>query len=377
MANGMTRHEEDGALIPEVIEGANALEAQVRAETDIQIATAKRYPLHSTAQGIERAVNQAIALATGDQDTAAACLYAVPREGKMIEGRSVRLAEIMAASWGNLRICSRVIGADQTHITVEGLAHDLENNVAYSAQVKRRITRKDGRRYSDDMITVTANAASSIAIRNAIFKAVPAAIADRVYKAARQMATGGKMAIETRRAKALQRFALIGATEDRIVARLGRHSLAEIDEDDLATLIGLWNAVQANEVSVDEAFPPVAPEDGKGAAAVAAKVKAKRADTPKDQPAPEPQEGPATVETPAPTCQGKAEAETPPYGDETPEECAAAVKVLWPKLRPKGVSQEEVGKAVRAAGWQAAAAGYGIDPASIASQVIDLAEVEG
>lgn len=55
-------------------------------------------------------------------------------------------------------------------MTAQGVFHDLERNVAITYEVRRRIVDKNGRRYKPDMIGVTANAACSIALRNAILR---------------------------------------------------------------------------------------------------------------------------------------------------------------------------------------------------------------
>ena len=73
--------------------------ALTRQEIDVQIATAKAYP-----RDMARAVRQTISLALTDTETATECLYAIPRDGKMIMGPSIRLAELIAQQWGNNRV---------------------------------------------------------------------------------------------------------------------------------------------------------------------------------------------------------------------------------------------------------------------------------
>jgi len=241
-------------MMPEIVE-TSAVESITRAEFDVQIMTAKRFPMHSDAPGIERFRNDAIAMATIDEETAQACLYALPRGGKTIQGRSVRLAEIVMASYGNIRSGARIIETTQTHVVAQGVCHDLERNVYQSVEVRRRITDRNGKRFNDDMITVTANAACSIATRNAIYKVIPAALCEPVYQAARQMAVGDKTSIEIRRPKALEKFALMGVTNERVLARLGVASVSDIGPDELGTMIGLYNAIKNGEEKIDTVFP--------------------------------------------------------------------------------------------------------------------------
>ena len=153
------------------IDSAATLEALNRSEIDVQISTAKRYP-----RMIQESLTKIEQIATVNQKTASECFYALPRGGKTIEGPSVRLAEIVATCWGNLRVQAQIIGNDGRMITARGVCHDLETNVAFSSEVRRRITDRNGRTYDEDMQIVTGNAASAIALRNAIFKCVPQAV---------------------------------------------------------------------------------------------------------------------------------------------------------------------------------------------------------
>jgi hypothetical protein len=60
--------------------------------------------------------------------------YKLPRGGKKIEGPSVRMAEVVAYSWGNLRVDARIATGGAKTVTAVGTAFDLERNVA----VRRR-----------------------------------------------------------------------------------------------------------------------------------------------------------------------------------------------------------------------------------------------
>ncbi|MFM7859586.1 MAG: hypothetical protein ACKO96_48585, partial [Flammeovirgaceae bacterium] len=144
-----------------------ALYLQTKAEIDTQIATAKAFP-----RSEKMFMDRAISMATVTEEIAQSCIYALPRGGKPIEGPSVRLAEIIVASYGNLRSSARIVDNDGKMITSQGVCHDLENNTAVSVDVKRRITDKNGKTFNDDMQVVTGNAANAIAFRNAVFKVV-------------------------------------------------------------------------------------------------------------------------------------------------------------------------------------------------------------
>ena len=54
-------------------------------------------------------------MATIDAEVAGSCFYKLSRGGKTIEGPSVRLAEIVASAWGNLKFGARIIDEPSVH----------------------------------------------------------------------------------------------------------------------------------------------------------------------------------------------------------------------------------------------------------------------
>lgn len=231
-----------------------------RAELDVQISTAKAYPRKQ-----REFVEKAIELATINQETAASCIYCLVRNGRdgksEIKGGSIRLAEIAATCWGNIHAATRIIGNDGKFITAQGVAWDLENNVKIGAEVKRRITNKEGRTYSEDMQMTTGNAAAAIALRNAIFNVVPKALVNRVYDAAVKFAVGDQKTIDSRRKTIFERFNKIGIENQKILHYYGKKSMEEFDAENLAELIGIGTAIKEGSLQVDKAFTLDAHED--------------------------------------------------------------------------------------------------------------------
>lgn len=231
---------------------------QDKAAIDIQIATAKAYP-----RNIKRSVENAIAIVTIDQETAKTCTYSVPRGGKPITGPSVHLAKILAQVWGNLRIEAKVVSIEQKQVTSEAVCFDLENNLAIKAQVKRSIMGRTGR-FNDDMITVTGNAANSIALRNAVLSVIPRAIVDKVYNAAKQAITGDisdETKFLSKRKQVIDALKdTFGVTEKEILAAVGRAAITHITPDDLVVLIGIGTAIKDGDTTVEMAFKGAKPE---------------------------------------------------------------------------------------------------------------------
>ena len=250
--------------------------AHRREDVDIQVATAKQYP-----RSISHFQSQALGMVTYNEEIAGGCLFALPRAGKTIEGPSVRLAEIAASAWGNLRVQARPTSTDDKYVYAESVAWDLETNTAIRIENRRRITNRNGERYNDDMIAMTANAAASVALRNAIFRVIPRVYIDVLYAAARLTAVGNAQTLTDKRAKMMDHFQKSGVTEERVLARMGKPSVEDIDLDNLTTLKGLATAIKDGATSVDSAFPEVKDEPpetgGKADFGFKKKAKAKKA----------------------------------------------------------------------------------------------------
>lgn len=233
------------------------IRAEERAEIDARIATAHKYP-----RNITTFREQALAMATMDEETAESCYYQLPRGGKTIEGPGIRLAEIVNSAWGNMDCCAWVHEIQDHWVVARAYAHDLEKNVRVSFEVRRRITDKYGKRYNEDMILVTANAACAISLRNAIFRVVPKAYVDHVMQAAKKVAIGDASTLATRRAKALAYFNSLNVTNDQILAFLKKPGIDDVDLKDLETLTGLKTAIKEGATTVEEIFSPVPPPGG-------------------------------------------------------------------------------------------------------------------
>src|SRR6516165_1535116 len=219
------------------------------AEVNQQVTTAKSYP-----RSIEAFRKEAAALITWDEQTAAECIYAIPREGQTIEGPSARFAEILAYAWGNCRVGAHVVDESDDFVTSRGTFYDLEKNVALQFDVKRRIKDKKGRRYSADMIALVSTAASSIALRNAILKGIPKSLWKGLLLQAKQIITGKIETLATRRQEKIALFKPFGVTPDMLYRVLGVKGISEVSLEDLTVLTGMLNSLRDGEVSVETMF---------------------------------------------------------------------------------------------------------------------------
>nr|DAE36880.1 MAG TPA: hypothetical protein [Caudoviricetes sp.] len=248
------------------------LDAVERANVDSQVATAKQYP-----RNVTRSINNSIAMATMDENTAQSCGYALPRGNKPITGPSVHLAKLIVSNWGNMRTEAKVVQITDKQVVSRGTCWDLENNVASAFEVRRPIVGSSGKRYSDDMITVTGNAASAIAYRNAVFAVIPKAVTDKVYQAAQHCITGdlsdNDKLIATRK-KCIDYFKdEYGITEEEVIMICGKQTVNQIKAEQIVLLRGIIQSLRDGDTTVEELMKPYRKEENrKNVAAKAAET---------------------------------------------------------------------------------------------------------
>lgn len=223
-----------------------------QAELNQAVTTAKAFP-----RSISRAVSNILDLATLDEESAAECVYALPRGGKAIKGPSVRFAEIVASQWGNCHTGSRVIAVDKFEkvVIAEGVFLDLETGMKRTAQIRRRIVDKYGKLFNDDMIVVTGNAAASIAMREAILKGIPKAVWRKAYAQCESVIAGDIKTLAERRDKAIKIFAAWGVKPEQVFAAIDVAGIDDIGLDEIATLNAIREAIKSGEQKVEDYFP--------------------------------------------------------------------------------------------------------------------------
>lgn len=261
-ANGEQEHRPDEpGLLDQVIANTRIEDRPQSLESEqlqIQVVTAKKY-----GRSIRQFLAEAKSMATINQETAASCFYSVPRAGKTISGPSVRLAEICMSCWGHLDAGTRVKEIAASYVIVEGFAWDMCRNIKVRQEVRRNIVTKTGKRYGEDMIGNTVNAAASIALRNAILRVIPRAYVDQLWEDARKVAVGDAKTLSATRDTAISYFTKMGVLVERIYTALGVQGIEDVTIDHVGVLKGFATAIKDGESTVDECFPgPEQPKTG-------------------------------------------------------------------------------------------------------------------
>jgi hypothetical protein len=240
-----------------VVQNTSAI--TIRAELDTQIATANAYPRDE-----RKCLEKATFMATLDEETAQSCFYALPRKDKnknniIIEGESIRLAEIMRASWGHMHTQTRVVAVTERYIDTEAVAWDLQNNNKHIASDRISIWfgesgGKGGFRAGNDMQIVLAKASQAKALRNAIFQVIPKGMVKVVAKAAKQCAIGDTKALSSKVRYVVDRLVKMGLNQEVMLEYFGHSKIDDFTADDLETLIGVGTALKEGYIKPEQVF---------------------------------------------------------------------------------------------------------------------------
>src|ERR1019366_6078628 len=307
----------------------------IAAEISQQVATAKRYPRRRDKEISDEIMGRA----TLNESIAAECMYSLKRGEKMITGPSIRFAEIVRASFGNIRVAARFVRLDlddpeRGAVIVEAAAHDMQTNNAEIIPVRRSVMTsgyggKKPRIYNADMINMTVNAASSLARRNAVLAVVPKALWIDGFQRVVKVLQGDATTLAARRKDIIDAFVRIEVAPTDVFAALGVKSIEDITVEHMPQLKGFMTAISEGETAAsvlgkaaenaggdhEKVANPL--QDKPATTAVAAGKPATASDLPKEQEEkPDSKKNPAAEKKPA-----ASKIETSPHA-----EALAAVK---------------------------------------------------
>lgn len=230
-----------------------------KAEIDTMITTAKAYP-----RTVSKCIEEAVALATINEEVAASCIFALPRKDKdgnkvEVKGESIRLAEIMLACWGNMHAATRIVEVGEKHITTEGVCWDLEKNNKVSQQDKISIWfgekgGKGGYRANNDMQIMLSKASSAKSFRNAVFKVIPKTFVQMVYQECVKKAVGDTKTLNSKITNVVGKLVKMGLNKEEMMEFFGHKTLNDFTADDYASLIGIGTALKDGMVKPEEVF---------------------------------------------------------------------------------------------------------------------------
>jgi hypothetical protein len=247
------------------------------AETQAGMIIAKRFP-RDQVQAMDH-ILQACTRPT----LAESALYSYSRGGADITGPSIRLAEAIAQSWGNIQFGIRELSQQNGESTVEAFAWDIETN---TRQVKvfqvphTRYTKKGSYRLEDprDIYEMVANQGAR-RLRACILGVIPGDVIETAVKQCETTLTIKAEVTPERLQSLLEKFASYKVTKEMIEKRIQRR-LDAMTPALLVQLGKIYNSLKDGMSVAADWFEPgeeaEQPRAGSQTSAVKEKLKAKK-----------------------------------------------------------------------------------------------------
>lgn len=205
-----------------------------------------------------------------------AAVYQYSRGGSDVSGPSIRLAEAMAQSWGNMSFGIRELEQRNGESTVQAFAWDVETNTRREVtfQVPHiRHTRQGAKRLEDprDIYEMVANQGAR-RLRACILAVIPG---DVTEAAVNQCETTMKAKADTSPEavkKMLDAFAVYSVTKEQIEKRIQRH-IDAIQPAQIVALKKIYASLRDGMSTAAEWFDPIEPAPGSAPSTAADKVK--------------------------------------------------------------------------------------------------------
>jgi hypothetical protein len=182
-------------------------------------------------------------------DVARQCFYEKPVDGgkDTVVGPSVRFAELVADTWGNIAYGYRVAHMGQISVTVHGYALDTQTNVWFTSELQRSIDDWGARKKGED-IEVFTKSMGAIITRDCVLKVVPAAFVEETLDSIIAWSYVAQAEIEE---EALKYLESIGISRDKFRERFGH----DFGFNQYRKVFGFKTALQTGEATLDDLFP--------------------------------------------------------------------------------------------------------------------------
>ena len=279
-------------------EGALVSTEQFRAIQEVQAAmiVAKRFPRDSNESYLR------IMKACERKTLAKEAMYAYPRGGQQVTGPSIRLAEVLAQSWGNLNFGVRELSQANGESEVEAFAWDLETNTKQVKVFRVPHTRKaKGKNETlSDPRDIYEHVASQAArrLRACILGIIPGDIVDAAVDQCEKTLQKDEKPMEDRIRDMLVAFNEFGVSKEMIEARL-LHKIEATIPPELSSLIKIYKSIKDGMSKREDWFvikAPAAPSETAESltAEITGKKEAPKSPETKPEVKPEPKVDPPT-----------------------------------------------------------------------------------
>lgn len=190
---------------------------------------------------------------------AESAMYSYPRGGEKVSGPSIRLAETLAKTWGNLQFGIVELSQDNGASEVMAYAWDLETNTRQVKQftVKHsRYSKKNGlTKLTDprDIYEISANQGAR-RLRACILGVLPSDLIDAAVDECEKTLRGNNAEpLVDRIRSCVAKFAEIGVSQEMIEKRFN-HKIDAIDVHELVALGKIYNSLRDGMAKIEDYF---------------------------------------------------------------------------------------------------------------------------
>lgn len=242
--------------------GENAITAvsdemsKTRAVQEIQAALVigKKFPRD------EIASEQNILTACKRFSLATVSTYSYPRGGQKITGPSIRLAEVLAMNWGNLKYGFRELEQIKGASIIEAFCWDVQTNTHVSRQftVHHFMQLKNGQKkiLTDprDIYEMCANYAQR-RVRAAILELIPGDVVEKALRQCRATLEAGEKSepLIDRIKRVVNAFGSLSVSKEMLEKRLG-HPADSINVAEIADLQEIYNSLKDGQSKREDWF---------------------------------------------------------------------------------------------------------------------------
>lgn len=184
-------------------------------------------------------------------------IYAYPKGGKVVEGASIRMAEVLISAWGNCNFGIEEISQANGVSIARAFAIDLETNTRSEKifHVPHHIGTKNGmKKLTDprDIYELVANQGAR-RMRACILAIIPGDITDAALEECKKTLTNGNIPLADRVRKMAVSFEEYGIKIEHLEKRLG-HKLDAVIEAEFVTLKSIYRSLRDGMAKREDFF---------------------------------------------------------------------------------------------------------------------------
>lgn len=235
----------------ELDSGTVVQESRAIAEIQASILMARQCPRNES-QSYQKIIDSCKRPSLAEQ-----ALYAYPRGGTLVEGESIRLAEVLARCWGNCRVGITIKSQDKDKTEARAYAYDLESNymidqdftVPHVRTTKRGTTKLTDER---DIRELVSNIGSRI-LRGCILRLIPADIVEDAKEQVKRTMLSSNVPLADQVKKMVTAFSELDVKVEHLEKRLG-HKLDAVIPQEIVTLKGIYKSIKDGMASREQFF---------------------------------------------------------------------------------------------------------------------------